>query len=101
TEKTGTLFQLWVQLTLWEPIPIPLRTKGAKVAMSRFLPTSRRAFLRAMGVGAAVLPLLEVEEVLGQAAGPKRAFILVWTNGMMNREQMWPSQGVNPTLPAF
>jgi hypothetical protein len=52
-----------------------------------------------MGVGAAMLPLLEAEQVLGQSNTPKRAFILVWTDGMMNQDQIWPAAGSNPTLP--
>lgn len=63
----------------------------------------RRAFLSAMGVGAAVLPLLEAERVSAQSGsdGPKRVFILVWTDGMMNAQQDWASEGTNFTLPDF
>lgn len=71
------------------------------MTVNRFLPSSRRAFLKAMGVGAAVLPLLEVERVMGQSLEAKRAFILIWCNGMMNREQSWPGFGSNPSLPDF
>lgn len=69
----------------------------------RHRPVDRRAFLAAMGVGAAVLPLLDAERVGAQAAsgGPKRLFVLVWCDGMVNREESWPGAGTDFTLPDF
>ncbi len=63
----------------------------------------RRAFLKAMGVGAAVLPLLEAERASGQsiAAEPKRAIFMAWCNGMLNRDEDWPGPGTSFTLPDF
>lgn len=63
----------------------------------------RRAFLRAMGVGAAVLPLLEAERAGAQAAvsQPKRSIFLCWPDGMLNRDEDWPAAGTDFTLPDF
>lgn len=63
----------------------------------------RRAFLSALGVGAAVLPLLEAERVSAQSGsdGPKRLFVLVWTDGMVNAQEDWASEGASFTLPDF
>ncbi len=70
------------------------------MSKSSYLPLPRRAFLSAMGVGAAVLPMLDVEPVMAQTAA-KRIFILCWSNGMMNREQVWPEAGPTGALPDF
>lgn len=68
--------------------------------MRNFLPCSRRSFLTAIGLGAGLLPLLEVERVLGQAPTPKRAIIICWCNGMMNRDEIWPAAATsNVVLP--
>ena len=63
----------------------------------------RRAFLAAMGVGGAVLPLLDAERVEAQSGDSalKRLFILVWCNGMVNREASWPGAGSSFSLPDF
>src|SRR5262245_36652606 len=62
----------------------------------------RRAFLRALGVGAAVLPLLEAEQASAASAPtPKRAIFLVWTNGMLNVDEDWPGPGAIAALPDF
>ena len=64
---------------------------------------SRRSLLKAMGVGPALLPLLQVERALGACggvSGPKRAFILVWANGMCGGPgEPWATTGANFTLP--
>ena len=47
---------------------------------------SRRALLRRMGVGAAMLPLIHAERALGQTAAnpfPKRLVLATWTNGVI------------------
>ncbi len=64
---------------------------------------NRRAFLAAMGVGPAVLPLLDAERVQAQTgqSGPKRVFIVVWCDGMVNRDQDWPGAGSDFILPDF
>lgn len=82
------------------PRLLSLLTLG-QFCMYRYLPSSRRSFLKALGLGAAVLPLLEVDKVLGQLGTPKRSFILAWCNGMMNSDELWPEPGANPTLPEF
>lgn len=63
----------------------------------------RRAFLRAMGVGAAVLPLLEAERAGAQSAvsQPKRSIFVCWPDGMLNRDEDWPAAGTDFTLPDF
>lgn len=64
---------------------------------------SRRSFLRAWGLGPALLPLLEVEEAgaaCNGAQGPKRAFILVWGGGMFaGSGSSWATSGDNFVLP--
>ena len=47
---------------------------------------SRRALLRRMGVGAAMLPLIHAERALGQSEAnpfPKRLVLATWTNGVI------------------
>jgi Protein of unknown function (DUF1552) len=64
---------------------------------------SRRALLKAMGVGPALLPVLASEEA--QAAcdgvsGPRRVFILVWPNGMFaGTGGSWATMGDAFVLP--
>jgi Protein of unknown function (DUF1552) len=64
---------------------------------------SRRAFLKALGVGPALLPLFEAERALaacGGVSGPKRAFILVWAGGMFaTNGSSWATAGDNFVLP--
>lgn len=66
---------------------------------------SRRHFLKALGVGPALLPMLESEFAQAQAcagvSGPKRAFFLVWANGMLSKSSSWPGTGTGYTLPSF
>jgi Protein of unknown function (DUF1552) len=56
-----------------------VKTKGES---PRF---SRRAFLRGVGAGAAVLPLLQ-SEAEAQAGGPKRLVTVAWGNGIVRPE---------------
>jgi len=47
---------------------------------------SRRALLKRMGVGAAMLPLVHAEHALGQTAAnpfPRRLVLTTWTNGVI------------------
>jgi hypothetical protein len=63
----------------------------------------RRAFLRGLGLGAGLLPLLDAEAAFG-APFPKRLLIVVWTNGTVPAS-FWPTgTGVDLaglTLPAI
>ncbi|HMC95673.1 MAG TPA: DUF1552 domain-containing protein, partial [Polyangia bacterium] len=56
-----------------------------------------------MGLGPALLPLLEAERALGACggvSGPRRIFILVWANGMCGGPtEPWATTGANFTLP--
>jgi Protein of unknown function (DUF1552) len=67
-------------------------------------PHPRRTFLKAMGVGSALLPLLDAERALGACdgvSGPKRVFIIVWPNGMFaGNGGSWATTGDNFVLPA-
>jgi hypothetical protein len=64
---------------------------------------SRRTLLKGLGVGPALLPMLEVERAFAAcagASGPKRTFILVWPDGMIAKTaSQWASTGLNFTLP--
>jgi hypothetical protein len=63
---------------------------------------SRRSLLKAMGVGPALLPMLQAERALGACSalsGPKRVFILVWANGMCGGTDPWATTGPGFTLP--
>jgi Protein of unknown function (DUF1552) len=67
---------------------------------------SRRGFLRTVGAGAALLPLLESDpsDAACAASGVKRLFILVWPNGMLSSVSSWATKGETPaswSLPAF
>jgi hypothetical protein len=63
---------------------------------------SRRSLLKAMGLGSALLPLLEAERAMGACggvSGPKRLFILAWANGMCGgATEPWATTGANFTL---
>lgn len=65
---------------------------------------SRRAFLKALGLGPALLPLFEAEQALaacGGVSGPRRAFVLAWSGGMFAGDgSSWASAGDNFVLPA-
>jgi hypothetical protein len=56
---------------------------------------SRRTLLRALGLGPAVLPLLEIEQAHGQVPTAKCALIFVWANGMLSETSAsgWPAPG--------
>ena len=69
--------------------------------MNRRHVPSRRTLLKAMGVGPALLPLLEAERALGACSGvsgPKRVFIIVWANGMLGGGDAWATTGDNFAL---
>lgn len=55
---------------------------------------SRRTFLRSLGVGAAMLPLLSLQRRTGAAAPsyPKRLVVFSWTNGWWMPD-LWPTGG--------
>src|SRR6187399_2681985 len=61
---------------------------------------SRRKLLAALGVGPALLPLLDVEEASGQVPAARRALILVWGDGFLSKSSTskWPGEGTNYTL---
>ncbi len=74
--------------------------------MSRIDRFSRRTLLKGLGVGPALLPMLEVEHAYAAAcagtSGPKRGFIMVWPNGMISKTgSAWATTGENFTIPAF
>jgi hypothetical protein len=70
---------------------ITIRTPSTR---ARF---SRRALLRQMGVGAALLPMLHAERALGNTAGgpPRRLITIAWTNGVA--QSLFYPQGDDPT----
>lgn len=65
---------------------------------------SRRSLLKAMGVGPALLPMLEGETAAAACNGvaaPKRVFIIVWPNGMFALNGgSWATTGDNFVLPS-
>jgi hypothetical protein len=67
--------------------------------MKRDLRYSRRRFLKSIGAGAALLPMLHADR--GDAAcyvgGIKRLYILAWTNGMLSSINNWATAGNDPT----
>jgi hypothetical protein len=68
---------------------------------------SRRALLKRLGMGAALLPILESEWVRAAAcsgtSGPRRALFIVWANGMLSKVSEWATAGTGTsfTLPPF
>jgi hypothetical protein len=65
---------------------------------------SRRTLLRALGVGPALLPLLKLEEeARGQVPPARRAFFLVWADGMLSKSSVskWPGEGTSYTFAPF
>src|SRR3954462_8634322 len=72
--------------------------------MSRLDRFSRRTLLKALGVGPALLPMLEAERAFAAcagASGPKRTFIVVWPDGMIAKTaSTWATTGANFTMPA-
>jgi hypothetical protein len=71
--------------------------------MARIDALSRRTLLRALGLGPALLPLLDVERAKGQVPAAKCALILVWANGMLSDTSAsgWPAAGENFTFKPF
>src|SRR6186997_2840912 len=71
--------------------------------MARIDALSRRTLLRALGLGPALLPLLDVERANGQVPAAKCALILVWANGMLSDTSAsgWPAAGENFTFKPF
>ena len=67
---------------------------------------SRRTLMKALGVGAALIPLLESDpaDAACLVDGIKRLFILAWPNGMLSSVSQWANAGETPgawQLPAF
>jgi hypothetical protein len=67
---------------------------------------SRRTLMKALGVGAALIPLLESDpaDAACLVSGVKRLFILAWPNGMLSGVSQWANAGETPDtwqLPAF
>jgi hypothetical protein len=64
---------------------------------------SRRTLLRALGLGPAVLPLLQVEQAKGEVPAAKGALIVVWANGWLSQTAAsgWPTPGTNFVLKPF
>ena len=74
--------------------------------MKHQLKYSRRGLLKALGVGAALLPLIESDpaDAACLVQGIKRLFIMVWPNGMVTSVSQWATKGETPSvwqLPAF
>ena len=61
---------------------------------------ARRKFLAALGVGPALLPLLDAEEAMGQAPAARRALFLVWADGFLSKSSTskWPGEGTTYAL---
>jgi Protein of unknown function (DUF1552) len=71
--------------------------------MNRRHAPSRRNFLKAIGVGPALLPLLQAETAFAACSGvsgPRRVFIIVWSNGMLGGGDSWATTGDAFVLPA-
>ncbi len=65
---------------------------------------SRRTLLRALGVGPALLPLLDWEtEARGQVPPARGAFFLVWADGFLSKSSVskWPGEGTSYTFAPF
>ncbi len=74
--------------------------------MSRIDRFSRRTLLKGLGMGPALLPMLEAEQAhaaCAGASGPKRTFIVVWPDGMIAKTaSTWATSGAGyaaSTLP--
>ena len=61
---------------------------------------SRRSFIKGVGVGAGLIPILEADFARGAAIFPKRVIVVAWTNGVLAKE-FFPALGsiANETLP--
>jgi hypothetical protein len=71
--------------------------------MARIDRFSRRTLLRALGLGPAVLPLLDMERAHGQVPAAKCALIVAWANGMLSESSAsgWPAPGENFAFKPF
>ena len=67
--------------------------------MKRDLRYSRRKFLKTIGAGAALLPLLEADPADAQclASGIKRLYIFAWPDGMLSSMNSWSPAGTDPS----
>jgi hypothetical protein len=73
------------------------------VMMNRRHMPSRRSWLKALGVGPALLPIFQYERAFGACSGvsgPKRLFIMAWSKGMLGGGDSWATTGTNFILPA-
>ncbi|HVR19537.1 MAG TPA: DUF1552 domain-containing protein, partial [Polyangiaceae bacterium] len=68
--------------------------------MSKIDRFSRRKWLAALGLGPALLPLLDAEEAQGQVPAARRALILVWGDGFLSKSatSRWPAEGTSSAL---
>lgn len=71
--------------------------------MARIDRFSRRTLLRALGLGPAMLPMLDVERAQGQVPEAKCALIVAWANGMLSETSAsgWPAPGENFAFKPF
>ena len=67
--------------------------------MKRDLRFSRRRFLKSIGAGAALLPMLHADrtDAACYVGGIKRLYILAWSNGMLSSINNWATAGTTPT----
>jgi hypothetical protein len=67
--------------------------------MKRDFRFSRRALLKRIGAGAALLPLIEADPVDAQclATGIKRLYVFVWPDGMLSSTSKWATTGSDPS----
>lgn len=66
--------------------------------MKRDLRYSRRQFLKSVGAGAALLPMLQADrsDAACYASGIKRLYVFAWTNGMLSSISNWATAGQTP-----
>ncbi len=67
--------------------------------MKRQLRFSRRNLLKALGAGAALLPMLESDpaDAACLVSGIKRLFVFAWANGMLSDVSTWATTGTTPS----
>jgi hypothetical protein len=67
--------------------------------MKRDLRFSRRHMLKAIGAGAALLPLLESDraDAACLVSGIKRLYLFCWPNGMLSNVSTWATAGTTPS----
>jgi len=67
--------------------------------MKRDLRYSRRNLLKALGAGAALLPMLHADrtDAACYVTGIKRLYIFAWTNGMLSSINNWATAGNDPS----